>query len=106
MLRFVKMENLSTACPSIDKLLGDGLPIHQLCLVYGEASSGKTVLALQCAVEAASNKLRVFYVDSDQSFSAQRLEQLPGGMKEAEHILVFRPDNFPDQTSTIENIEG
>jgi RecA/RadA recombinase len=100
------MEKLSTNCQSIDKLLGDGLPVHELALVYGEASAGKTLFALQCAIEAARNHLRVFYVDSDQSFSARRLEQLPGGLDQAEHVIVFRPESFLDQSHIIENIEG
>jgi RecA/RadA recombinase len=100
------MEKLSTNCQSIDKLLGDGLPVHELVLVYGEASAGKTLFALQCAIEAARNHLRVFYVDSDQSFSARRLEQLPGGLDQAEHVIVFRPESFLDQSHIIENIEG
>lgn len=100
------MQRLSTTCQSIDRLLGDGLPVHRLSLVYGEAATGKTILAMQCAIEAARNDFRVFYVDGDQSFSTNRLEHLPGGLEEADRILLFRPEDFRDQINIIENIEG
>ena len=97
---------LRTGCPSIDALLKDGLPMHRITLVYGEASAGKTLLALHCALQAAQDESKVFYVDSDQSFSAQRLEQLPGGIELAERIVIFRPDDFRDQMRIIEGVEG
>lgn len=100
------MQRLSTACQSIDRLLGGGLPVHQLTLAYGEASTGKTILAMQSAIQAAQNHFRVFYVDGDLSFSPRRLEQLPGGVEEADKIVVFTPESFRDQVIVVENIEG
>jgi len=97
---------LRTGSPSIDALLKDGLPLRRIAFVYGEASAGKTLLALHYALQAAQDDFKVFYVDSDQSFSAQRLEQLPGGVELAERIVIFRPDDFRDQMRIIEGVEG
>jgi len=72
-------------------LLGGGFPLRQISLLYGEASTGKTILSMQCALEMARKDFRVFYVDADQSFSAQRLERMIGGPEFAEKIVLFRP---------------
>ena len=100
------MEKLSTGSHSIDQLLTGGFPLHGMSLVYGEASTGKTILSMHCALDAARSDFRVFYVDSDQSFSPRRLEGIPGGPELADRILVFRPDDFPDQGRILESVES
>ena len=100
------MDLLTTGCRGIDRLLGGGLPIHRLALVYGEAATGKTILSMQCALEAANRGLKVFYLDSDQSFSPNRLERLTNGTDLAEGIVLFRPESFEAQSRIIEGIEN
>ena len=87
-------------------LLGGGFPLRQISLLYGEASTGKTILSMQCALEVARKDFRVFYVDADQSFSAHRLERMIGGPQQAEKIVLFRPEDFRDQVEIIENLEN
>src|SRR2546430_15532344 len=87
-------------------LLGGGFPLRQISLLYGEASTGKTILSMQCALEMARKDFRVFYVDADQSFSAHRLERMTGGPQFAEKIVLFRPEEFKDQVGIIENLEN
>ena len=101
------MEKLNTGCPSIDKLLKGGFSEHQISFLYGEASSGKTIFAVQCAIEAARQNCKVFYVDSDQSFSPNRLKLLPFSARSLDQIIIFRPGDFQDQvriTETFENL--
>ena len=87
-------------------LLGGGFPLRQISLLYGEASTGKTILSMQCALEMARKDFRVFYVDADQSFSVHRLERLIGGPEQAEKIVLFRPEDFRDQVEIVENLEN
>ena len=87
-------------------LLGGGFPLRQISLLYGEASTGKTILSMQCALEMARKDFRVFYVDADQSFSAHRLERLIGGPQQAEKIVLFRPEDFRDQVEIVQNLEN
>ncbi|OLE75166.1 hypothetical protein AUG19_06260 [archaeon 13_1_20CM_2_54_9] len=100
------MERLGTGCSNLDRLLRGGFPLNQISLVYGEASTGKTVLCMQCAVDSAFRKLKVFYVDSDQSFSPQRLESMLVSHEVAERIVVFRPEDFRDQVNITESLDG
>ncbi len=99
------MEKLGSGCSSVDRLLKGGFPLHQINFVYGEASTGKTVLATQCAVETAVREFKVLYIDSDGSFTPHRLESLMVREEVARRIVVFRPDDFRDQVRIIETLE-
>lgn len=101
-----KMEFLGSGALGIDKLLGGGLPKHQVCMLYGEAATGKTVLAMQFGLEAARNGFKVFYLDSDQSFSPNRMERLADGEAVASQIVLFRPEDFKEQGAILDSFEG
>jgi len=100
------LDFLSSGSPAIDRLLGGGFPLHQISLLYGEAATGKTILSMQCVLEAARKEYKVFYLDSDQSFSVNRMERLAGGRELAERIVLFRPEDFDEQGRIVENIEN
>jgi len=100
------LDFLSSGSDAIDRLLGGGFPFHQISLLYGEAATGKTILSMQCVLEAVRKEYKVFYLDSDQSFSANRMEGLAGGRELAERIVLFRPEDFDEQGRIVENIEN
>jgi len=99
------MERLSTGTSGLDRLLKGGFALRQINLVYGEASTGKTVLAMQSALGATARGFKVFFVDADLSFSVQRLESLDRGRELAENIVVFQPEDFREQTRITESLE-
>jgi len=99
---------ISTGSPFLDVALQGGFPFSRLSLVYGEASTGKTTLAIQCSVECAIRSLKTLYIDADRSFSHTRLAQLARGHLEeiGESIVVFVPETFSEQRSLVERIES
>lgn len=99
------MERLSTGTNGLDRLLKGGFAPGRINLVYGEASTGKTVLAMQSALGAAAKGFKVFFVDADLSFSVQRLESLDRGKELAENIVVFQPEDFREQIRITESLE-
>jgi RecA/RadA recombinase len=101
-----RLEFLSTGVHGIDRLLGGGLSLHQVSMVYGEAATGKTILSMQCVLEAARKEYKVLYIDSEQSFSANRMEHIAGGTELAERIVLFRPEDFEEQGHVVESIEN
>jgi DNA repair protein RadB len=101
-----KLHFLAVGCHGLDRLLGGGLALHQVSLLYGEAATGKTILAMQYALDAARKGHKVLYVDSDQSFSANRMAHLAGGTEVAERIVLFQPEDFEEQGRVVENIEN
>lgn len=100
------LEFISTGNHGLDKMLGGGFPVHKISLVYGEAATGKTILSMQCALEAARKECKVYYLDSDQSFSANRMLQFDGSAELAERVILFRPESFDEQNRLVENIEN
>jgi DNA repair protein RadB len=100
------LQKIPTGCSGIDKLLGGGLLFNSVSLVYGEAETGKTTLAIQCAVNCARQGCKTLFVDCDGTFSTKRLSQMvPEKFKEVtEHIILMRPDDFREQTVVIDQL--
>lgn len=97
------LQFISTGCSKLDELLGGGIPIGRLTLIYGEAGSGKTTIALQVSVSAARIGLKVLYVDCDHSL---RIERFRAIIQEnfddlSKRIIVSRPESFIEQSLII-----
>ena len=97
---------LPTAIGGLDKLLRGGIPGGEVTLIYGEAATGKTILAFHLSLQCARMGYNVIYVDADLSFPAERLRRL--GV-EAEKLMsligIFTPRNFYEQSILVENLE-
>ncbi len=106
---FALERRLPTGCAPLDEVLGGGFRFGEVSLVYGEASSGKTTLALTCALNHLRDDpwAKACYVDSDQKISTKRLTQVAGGDDPLlERLLVWRPQGFSEQTEVIESLHG
>ncbi len=75
-------------------------------LIYGEAETGKSTLAMQCAVNCARQGYKTLFVDCDGTFSAERLDQIASGDfgKIAELITVMKPNNFQEQAIVTDRL--
>jgi DNA repair protein RadB len=95
---------IPTDCRVIDKILEGGISSESVSLIYGEAETGKTVLAMQCAINCARQGYKTLFVDCDGTFSAERLSQIASKDFEriAELIVLMRPSNFREQTLVID----
>ena len=102
------MEFLSTGCESLDRLLGGGIRRGEIALVYGKPGTGKTSLTMQCAFLCAKKGFKIIFVDSDWTFSPDRLAQIAGNELQeiSPLILVFKPRNFREQTHLIEELDN
>jgi len=98
---------ISTGCTSLDRLLDGGIPYSNVSLVYGEAETGKTTLAIQCAVNCARNGQKVIFIDADNSFSTRRLSQIAyyDLDKLSSLINLLRPDTFQEQILAMDHLE-
>ena len=76
-------------------------------MIYGEAETGKTGLAIQCAISAARLSLKSIFVDSDGAFSPRRLAQIAShDLKEvAPNITVVKPTTFQEQSLAIDRLD-
>ena len=98
--------NISTGCKTIDECLGGGLSPESISLIYGEAETGKTTLAMQCAVNCAKQGHKTLFVDCDDTFSVQRLSQITAKQfaKIAELIVLAKPHDFREQAAIIDQL--
>jgi DNA repair protein RadB len=76
-------------------------------LIYGEPETGKTTLAMQCAVNCALQNLKVLYVDCDNTFYTKRLSQIAKDRFDevAERIILMKPKDFREQTAVVDQIQ-
>ena len=101
------MIKISTGCRCIDNNIGGGISPESVSLIYGEPETGKTTLAIQCAVGCALHSYKILFIDCDNTFSAKRLSQLSGDKFDqiAEQINLIKPKDFKEQTAVIDRIQ-
>ncbi|MDH5686891.1 MAG: AAA family ATPase [Candidatus Bathyarchaeota archaeon] len=99
--------NISTGCSGLDKILDGGLPLRNVALLYGAAETGKTTLAIQCAANTARVGYKTIFIDSDNSFSPERLSQiaLDDIDRVSASIIFIKPSSFTEQGVVIDHIE-
>lgn len=67
---------LSTGSAGMDGLLGGGYEEGKITEVFGASNSGKTQLAMQATVMAASRGWRSVYIDTESTFRPERVVQV------------------------------
>ncbi len=100
------IKKILTGCGCIDSELHGGISPASVTLIYGEPETGKTTLAMQCAVNCAMQGYKTLFVDCDNTFSPKRLAQIASGKFEeiADLILLIKPVDFREQTAVIDRI--
>jgi DNA repair protein RadB len=100
------LSKIPTGCRTIDKILDGGIPAEAITLVYGEAETGKTTLAMQCAMNCALRGYKTLFVDCDGTFSARRLSQIASQnfAEIAELIILVKPDSFEEQKQFMDRL--
>ncbi len=98
---------VQTGCGALDKLLGGGFPADCVSLVYGEAETGKTSIAIQCVVNCGRMGHKSLFVDSDGTFSSKRLLQIADYDYEkiSPSIILMKPTTFQEQIRVVDHLE-
>lgn len=81
-----KQENtkyIPTYCENVDNLLGGGLRLGTTMELFAEFSSGKTQIGHVLAVSVIKNfpESEVIYIDTENTFSGKRIEQICEGLE-------------------------
>jgi DNA repair protein RadB len=99
------LDRLPSGCAPLDNILGGGFKFGAVSLIYGEAATGKTTLAMSCVANyiEADRWAKAYYLDADSKLSTRRLIQIAKGDESIlERLLIWRPSNFREQTTLIE----
>jgi DNA repair protein RadB len=100
------IKKILTGCGCIDSNMDGGISPESITLIYGEPETGKTTLAMQCAVNCAMQNYKTLFMDCDNTFSSKRLSQVSFGKFEeiAELIILVKPNDFREQTAVIDRL--
>jgi DNA repair protein RadB len=70
-----------------------------LTLFYGPAASGKSNFVTLASCHLAKKDKKVVFIDTEGSFSVDRIKQISGGIPEfiLKNIIILKPTNFYEQ---------
>ena len=100
------MRKILTGCGCLDGKMDGGISPETITLIYGEAETGKSTLAMQCAANCAMQNLKTLFIDCDNTFSTKRLSQVSSGKFDeiAELIILVKPIDFSEQTVLVDHL--
>lgn len=92
----------------LDNVLGGGFHTHAINLIYGEATTGKTTLALTTAFHHLSQNrsAKAVYLDIDNKLNASRLTQIAQaqGKNLLPRLRLFTPESYSRQGDALEQL--
>lgn len=96
---------IPTGCRILDSILKGGISSESVNLIYGEPETGKTTMAMQCAINCARRGSKTLFIDCDGTFSAERLSQIAGNdfEKISGLVVLMKPSDFREQTLIIDH---
>ncbi len=99
------MRRLSTGFAPLDQMLDGGFPAGSLTLIYGEAGSGKTIIAASAIAQylASNPEGKAYYIDADGKLPIDLLLDL-AGEETLRRLYIWRPQSFWEQTLIAERL--
>jgi len=104
-MQTTRTPRLSSGAAPIDALLEGGFETDVLTTIYGPAGSGKSNIALVAVASVLKRGKKVMYIDTEGSFSVDRMLQLyPEFAQSADKLLFLKPTTFDEQKESFETI--
>ncbi len=99
-------KKIPTGSKIMDRMLNGGYDCDIITTIYGPAGSGKTNLAMLCAINIARNGKKIIYIDTEGSFSLDRLRQIALDYHKILGNMIFlRPTSFTEQRKDFEKLK-
>jgi len=101
-----KSTKILTGSSDLDKWLDGGYEKGIVTLFYGPSASGKSNLSMLVTCQEARENKKVIFVDTEGSFSIDRINQITGIIAEQvlNNIIILTPTNFKEQKKSFEKI--
>lgn len=97
----VVSEWLSTGCNAFDVILGGGLPVGRLTEMYGDTSTGKSLIGAQVAALAIEQGYIVAYVDTESAVSLSIMEAVGVDINK---LLYLSPETIEEVFEFFEDV--
>jgi len=87
----------------INKWLEGGYENDIITMFYGPAASGKSNFVILAACHNAKKDKKIIFIDSEGSFSIDRVNQMCVGLPEfvLNNIMILKPTNFQEQKESF-----
>ncbi|MFT4303273.1 MAG: DNA repair and recombination protein RadB [Candidatus Woesearchaeota archaeon] len=94
---------VSSGNSDLDLFLNSGYDNDVITTLYGPSGSGKTTLCMLASINMVKTKKKVIYIDTESSFSVERLKQVEPLEYEniMKNIFFLRPSNFEEQQKSF-----
>ncbi|WXG40635.1 MAG: AAA family ATPase [Candidatus Freyarchaeum deiterrae] len=96
---------ISTGIPPLDDMLDGGIPLGLLTHVFGASATGKTTLAIQCALSIAKKGMKTFFIDTENGVHPTRVLQMASSENLLQFLNIIRPKSFAEQSNLIDKME-
>jgi DNA repair protein RadB len=102
----LSLKKLSTGNKDLNFFIEGGYDNDVITTFYGPSGSGKTTLCILASINTARSGKKVIYIDTEASFSVERLKQIaPDDYEEIMHnILFLKPINFDQQQKAFDKL--
>jgi DNA repair protein RadB len=93
------ISKIMTGSYDLNKWLEGGYDKGIISLFYGPAASGKSNFVMLTACHQAKKNKKIIFIDTEGSFSIDRINQICVGMPEfvLNNIMILKPTNFQEQ---------
>ncbi|MCB9358559.1 DNA repair and recombination protein RadB [Candidatus Woesearchaeota archaeon] len=104
----MSITKVPTGNKDLDLFLGGGYDNDVITTFYGPSGSGKTTLCILSAISVIDSGKKVIYIDTESSFSVERLKQIvPNRYEEVMHNFLFlKPVNFDEQKKSFDKLRN
>jgi len=98
---------LSSGNKAFDEWLDGGYEKDIINCIYGQFATGKTNFCLMALSELLKQNKKVIYIDTESSFSLERLKQIMGkdySKEKLKNIIMFKPTSFKEQIEVFDKL--
>ena len=99
----ISIDTISTGIPSLDLILGGGIPKGRIIEIYGPEASGKTSLALHILAKALvhDKTKRVAFIDAENAFDPEYAQKI--GIDKSK-ITLNQPNSGEEALDIVEKL--
>lgn len=94
-------EFISTGCPPLDWIMGGGVPVGRMTEIYGDTSTGKTLLAEHILAETQAMGGVAVLLDTETAIDDQLAETIGINLEE---LIYDNPDTVEDIYDVIQEL--